>query len=153
MHASNRSFDKRLLATVMLFVWLFVVGANLANACLVEGMSTQTVPHERHDRSPMSAMFGMSEASQGHGPIAPVHGGDEHAPTHLVHCQAAQAIAHVPTPWKSPANAIERDAMPAATAHGSMPMVQTGHPGFVWRGADPAVPAVPLFIRFRRLRP
>ena len=137
----------------MLFVWLFLLSANVANACLIEMTPSEAMPHERHHRSPVSAPSGLTAAAADHEPTALVRDGHEDVRTHPVHCQSAQAFTHELAPWTSPGNAVDRDAVMVATARPSVPMAPAGQLGTLWQVGDPVAQVVPLFIRFRRLLP
>lgn len=153
MHAFIRQVDRRLIAMAMLFVWLFLFGSNVVNACLVELTPSQTMSHERHHRLPALAPSSLTADDQGHELTAWIYDGHEDVRTYPVHCLSAQTFMHVLAPWTSPNNTVERDVVMVTAAYPSIPLVSSGQQLTVRQVADPVAQAVPLFIRFRRLLP
>lgn len=145
--------NKRFIAVVMLVVWMFTLGANLANACMWERAGSEPAPYENPAGAASVSLHPVVMASNGIAQHALQQDGDEHALSHQVHCLPLQAPEHPLMPRQPIGFSFDLDGIVATHVHWAKPVQPTD-----WRsparlragtvGAD-----LPLFIRFRRLIP
>lgn len=145
--------SKRFIAVVMLLVWMFTLGANLANACMWERAGSEPAPYENPAVAASVSLQPVAMVSNGNDRHAPKQDSDEHALSHQVHCQQSQVPEHPPMPRQPIGFSFDLDAIVATHAHWAQPVQPTDwRPALRLRagtiGAD-----LPLFIRFRRLIP
>lgn len=150
MNLSSRLVDKRIIAFVMLFVWVLTLGAGLANACLIDGLKSEPLdPHSGWTSASMAAMD-AADVDNGH---TPNQDGDDAARIHMVHCQPMQA-AELATASRSTAEkSSDLDSIVATISYGNRPVRSTDGRHSARQPLAPVFAELPLFIRFRRLIP
>ncbi len=151
MRFSSRLVDKRIIAFVMLFVWVLTLGAGLANACLVDGLKSEPVDH--HSGWTSTAIVPSAFAADADNGHTRTQDGDDAARIHMVHCQPMQA-AELATPSRLTAErSSDLDSIVATITYGNRPARSTEGRFSARQHLAPIFAELPLFIRFRRLMP
>ena len=153
MNSMSSRARTRFTAAVMLLVWLFTVGAGIANACLL---------HEDHAQAGQTGTAAASGARESG--ARPGLLGAEHAPAAVVMdaadggqmvqtvaCRALCVAGQTAVPKQKAAACADQqtDAIPVSTC-GPVNVLAAPMPR-LWRVAYAWRPELPVFIRFLRL--
>ncbi len=153
MRSSASSFDKRVIALLMLFVWLFTVGAGFANACTPDGTGSGPARFDTRygaASDPTQAAARMAARKAGH---APGHGNTGDARHHQVHCQPLQPLTQARAITPGLQKSVDLDAIVAIVLYVARHRLSDERRASArWRLA-PVASQLPLFIQFRRLIP
>ncbi len=153
MNSCASHHDKRFIALVMLLVWIFMLGANVAHACLMDGFESSLAAPQHHAGSAPTAMPTHAMAAEASERHAPASDDEDHARSHLVHCQAMQAPESVRVSWQPMDKSFDLDAVVATVAPWPRPARPDDRLSTPRLRSDPIYADLPLFIRFRRLTP
>lgn len=153
MRPSIKHCRKRFIAVVMLIVWIFTLGAGLANACLLDELQSGPAPLAHDGRFASLAMTQMAMAADRDDRHTPTHDGDDDRRPHQLHCQPIQAHAHAPASRLSTEKSFDQHTTVASITRWANPVHATDRLPPVRLRASPIAAQLPLFIRFRRLIP
>ena len=146
----------RFAAVLMLMVWLFTLGAGIANACQLHQdhvLGGRNGVGTAHDKRP--AGFGadapLAEPSASVALVAIRVAGDGDQMVHSATCRALCVAGQTAVPKQTAAAGANQqtDAVPVSTC-GPVNVLAAAMPR-LWRVADASRPELPVFIRFLRL--
>ncbi len=139
----------------MLLVWIFTLGAGVANACLgeVAGPRTGPLPHAHHAGAHTAPMLSMAMSADGDFASGSDSDRESAAWSHRVHCQPLQ-ISERAHPGRPQLDRQPDFDFLAAVVIQPQLVAASGVRRFAARlYPGPVSARLPLFIRFRRLIP
>jgi hypothetical protein len=153
MRPSIHHSNLRVVAVAMLLVWIFTIGAGLANACLLDDLRPGPAPRDHEGRSASTAIMREAVEADRNDLRRPAHDDDDHSRSHQLHCQPLRAIERTPLSGHSADKSFDQDIIVASIAHGPHAVLPTVRRSSAWRRYGPDATDLPLFILFRRLIP